>query len=431
MFGGSARVSRMIESSMVVTLLCIAILAATVFPFPHQVAHADGERKSFPQQVKYAGILKPNHVTQSELNKAVSTYYDYWKSKYLKKDLASLSGGYYVQSNIAGDNEGYTVLGSSEGQGLGMVITVLMAGYDPDAQTIYNGLLKTAKAYRSSENENLMGRVVADAISAQGHFSSAISGDLNIAYSLILAHNQWGSKGNNNYLAEATNRISKGIKASTSEVDTMLGHLSNNSFYDFIGDQAWINVINNPSLISTGVVNSSDQNVVNTRWDELINKHEDGISDSYNLLNMLYISGNGWVPSADSIPPVVSLSKDKPAVSSTNEGIGFEASRAFDNNHMTRWASAGGSDPEWIFVDLGSVQSIHNVKLKWEDAFATQYAVQISTDSLHWTDVYRASNGDGGLDEITFQAQSGRYVRLYCTAKGTSHGYSIYEFEVY
>ncbi|GGH19501.1 glycosyl hydrolase family 8 [Paenibacillus segetis] len=431
MFGGSARVSKMIEKSMMVTLICIAILATTVFPFPHQVAHADGATRSFPQQSKYAEIMKPNHNTQYELNMAVSTYYDYWKSKYLKKDLTSLSGGYYVQSNITGDNEGYTALGSSEGQGLGMIITVLMAGYDPDAQTIYNGLLKTAKTFRSSENEYLMGSIIADAISAQGHFSAAISGDLNIAYSLILAHNQWGSKGNINYLAEANNRISKGIKASTSKVDSLLGHWSDNELYYFVGDQAWINVINDSSFISTGTVNGSDQNKVNTTWNVMKNKHKDGISDSHNLLNMLYISGNGWVPSADTVPSMVNLAKDKPAISSTNIGIGFEASRAFDSNYMTRWASAGGNDPEWIFVDLGSVQSIHRVKLKWEDAYATQYAIQVSSDSLHWTDVYSTSNGDGGADEITFQAQSGRYVRLYCTAKGASQGYSVYEFEVY
>ena len=38
-----------------------------------------------------------------------------------------------------------------------------------------------------------MGWVVADSKKAQGHFDSATDGDLDIAYSLLLAHKQWGS----------------------------------------------------------------------------------------------------------------------------------------------------------------------------------------------------------------------------------------------
>lgn len=84
-----------------------------------------------------------------------------------------------------------------------MVITVLMAGYDTNSRTIYDGLFKTARAFKSSNNPNLMGWVVADSTGAQGHFGSATDGDLDIAYSLILADRQWGSTGTINYLAEA------------------------------------------------------------------------------------------------------------------------------------------------------------------------------------------------------------------------------------
>ena len=40
-----------------------------------------------------------------------------------------------------------------------------------------------------------MGWVVADSKST-GHFDSATDGDLDIAYSLLLAHKQWGSQWN-------------------------------------------------------------------------------------------------------------------------------------------------------------------------------------------------------------------------------------------
>ena len=51
-------------------------------------------------------------------------------------------------------------------------------------------------------------------VKAQGHFDSATDGDLDIAYSLLLAHKQWGSNGTVNYLKEAQDMITKGIKAS-------------------------------------------------------------------------------------------------------------------------------------------------------------------------------------------------------------------------
>lgn len=218
------------------------------------------QNKPFPQEVNYPNCIKPSNVTQSAMNSSVSGYYDYWKDNYLKNDLTSLPGGYYVKGEITGNPDGYNPLGSSEGQGYGMIITALMAGYDANAQTIFNGLLKTAKAYKSSTNSNLMGWVVADAASAQGHFGSATDGDLDIAYSLILAHHQWGSSGAVNYLNEAKNTISNGIKASyvtndfrlnlgdwqnktttnTRPSDWTLSHFS--AFHEVTNDATWTRV---------------------------------------------------------------------------------------------------------------------------------------------------------------------------------------------
>ncbi|WP_334073363.1 MULTISPECIES: discoidin domain-containing protein [Paenibacillus] len=122
-------------------------------------------------------------------------------------------------------------------------------------------------------------------------------------------------------------------------------------------------------------------------------------------------------------------------MSSSIEGMGFEAGKAFDGNLVSRWASNEGTDPEWIYVDLGSVQSVSGVKLKWEDAHATQFKIQVSSETggnpVNWTDVATVTNGDGGEDSFTFAPQNARYVRMYGTQRGTSYGYSLYEFEVY
>ncbi|SFO53515.1 Por secretion system C-terminal sorting domain-containing protein [Chitinophaga sp. YR627] len=223
----------------------------------------EAQNKPFPQAITYPNCIKPNNVTQAAMNTSVASYYDYWKAKYLKNNLSSLPGGYYIRGEISGDAEGFVPLGTSEGHGYGMVITALMAGHDPNAKTIYDGLFKTARAFHSSINNNLMGWVVADATGAQGHFDSATDGDIDIAYSLILAHYQWGSNGSINYLNEAKKMITNGLKAAnltstnrlnlgdwdaksalnTRPSDWMLSHLR--AFYNETGDAAWLNLINN------------------------------------------------------------------------------------------------------------------------------------------------------------------------------------------
>ncbi|GGG54014.1 hypothetical protein GCM10010918_03530 [Paenibacillus radicis (ex Gao et al. 2016)] len=639
-----------------VALLCLTMLVTLLgAPAPFQnKAHAAGELKPFPQQVSYPGIIKPNHVTQAAMNSAVASYYDYWKGKYVKNNLSSLPGGYYVKGDITGSAEGYTPLGTSEGQGYGMVITALMAGYDANARTIYDGMFKTARAFKSSTNANLMGWVVADSSSAQGHFSSATDGDLDIAYSLILADRQWGSGGTINYLEEAKKMITNGIKASnvttnnrlnlgdwdsksalnTRPSDWMLSHLR--AFHEVTGDQTWLNVINNlysvytqfsntyssttglisdfvvdnppkpapqnyldefpetnqyfynasrvplrivmdyalygdtrgrdiankmavwikgntggspgnikdgyqlngtasgsyatavfvSPFISAATTNTAHQAWVNSGWDWMKNKKESYFSDSYNLLNMLFISGNWWKPTAGSTPtdtqaPTApsnltatavsgsqinlswtastdnvgvtgyrvfrgstqvgtpsgttysdtgltastaysytvkaidaagnlspnsntatatttsapstgtNLALNKTATASSVEGTGFEANKATDGNSSTRWASNEGSNNEWIYVDLGSTKSVNRVKLNWEAAYGKSYKIQVSDNTSSWTDAYSTTTGDGGIDDLTFTAKSGRYVRVLCSARGTAYGYSLYDFEVY
>jgi len=42
-------------------------------------------RRPFPQHVAYTpGILKPNQVSQSEMDAAVITHYDAWKANHIK-----------------------------------------------------------------------------------------------------------------------------------------------------------------------------------------------------------------------------------------------------------------------------------------------------------------------------------------------------------
>jgi len=106
------------------------------------------------------------------------------------------------------------------------------------------------------------------------------------------------------------------------------------------------------------------------------------------------------------------------------------ADKAFDNDPQTRWSSVF-SDPQWIYADLGSTKPIKRISLDWEAAYGKSYSIQTSNDAVNWTTIYSTTSGDGGIDDITGLNASGRYVRMYGTQRGTSYGYSLWEFKIY
>ena len=127
--------------------------------------------------------------------------------------------------------------------------------------------------------------------------------------------------------------------------------------------------------------------------------------------------------------PSGNLALNKPVTaSSVQSGLSAEAS--VDGEAGTRWGS-DWSDPQWIYVDLGSVMPVNRVVLNWEAAYGKSYKIQVSTDAENWTDVFSTTSGDGGIDDIVFQSINARYVRMYGTERGTGYGYSLWEFEVY
>ncbi|QFZ22148.1 discoidin domain-containing protein [Saccharothrix syringae] len=114
--------------------------------------------------------------------------------------------------------------------------------------------------------------------------------------------------------------------------------------------------------------------------------------------------------------------------SSVETGSPFTAASAVDGNPGTRWSSAFG-DPQWLRVDLGTTREVCGATLTWEAAYATAYQVQVSADGNAWTTVFSTTTGTGGTQDITFTG-TGRYVRLYATARATQYGVSLWEFAV-
>ncbi|MWC30984.1 hypothetical protein GON22_23115 [Paenibacillus sp. MMS18-CY102] len=125
------------------------------------------------------------------------------------------------------------------------------------------------------------------------------------------------------------------------------------------------------------------------------------------------------------------LSLRKPVLASSTEGANM-TERAVDGNISSRWASVWQMDPQWIYVDLGSVANINRVYLSWEGAYAKAYKVQVSNDANTWTDIYSTTTGTGGINDLTNLSGSGRYVRVLCQQRALADfGFSLYEFQVY
>ena len=123
------------------------------------------------------------------------------------------------------------------------------------------------------------------------------------------------------------------------------------------------------------------------------------------------------------------IAVSQPSAASSLESSSYPAAAAFDGDITSRWSSAF-SDPQWIEVDLGSVQNLARVRLIWEYAFALSYDVQLSTDNTTWTNVYGTTNGPGSINDLAVLG-AGRYVRMYAAERATPYGDSLWEFEVY
>jgi hypothetical protein len=125
------------------------------------------------------------------------------------------------------------------------------------------------------------------------------------------------------------------------------------------------------------------------------------------------------------------LALNQPVFASSIECSPFSAANAVDGDSGTRWSSQF-SDPQWIYVDLGSTFAISEVKLNWENAAGKDYQIQVSSDAANWTTIYSVTgNTTSGVHDYTDLSGTGRYVRMYGTARTTQYGYSLYDFSVY
>jgi endoglucanase Acf2 len=151
----------------------------------------------------------------------------------------------------------------------------------------------------------------------------------------------------------------------------------------------------------------------------------------------LRVTDNGGLTGSDDVNVVVNsspsgtnLALNKTTTVSSTENAGTPGAAAVDGNAGTRWSSLW-TDPQWIYVDLAGTYSVNRVKITWETALGKDYLVQISPNASTWTTLKTVSGNTALVNDHIGLAATGRYVRVYGTARGTQWGYSIWELEVY
>jgi len=176
-----------------------------------------------------AGIL-PTSASAEQMDAVIRRSYDAWKVRNVGGQ-PGVPGGTAVRP-------GGTL---SEGQGYGMLLVVLMAGHDPQARELFDGMLATVRArpaYNVPESRGgrylMEWRLEGDGSSGGGGWN-ALDGDLDIAMALLMADRQWGSGGKWDYKQEAIHTINAMASWNMRQDGTTMGlgagHVSRTSDY--------------------------------------------------------------------------------------------------------------------------------------------------------------------------------------------------------
>ncbi|MEU2077238.1 glycosyl hydrolase family 8 [Streptomyces sp. NPDC013489] len=224
-----------------------------------------------------AGMLKPSG-SQATLDQKVVDYYNRWKSAFVRQNCGN--GWYQIISPDA--DHPYV----AEAQGYGMVVAATMAGADPDAKKIFDGLVKWKIDHPSAINPNLLAAEQDVNCRSVNGGDGATDGDMDVAYGLLLADKQWGSTGTYNYKDLALKHIAA-IKKDELNPTTKLLKLGD---WSSAGDQYYY--ITRTSDWMVDHFRAFRTASGDTTWDAVRTAHQTQIS----RLQSTYASGTGLLP---------------------------------------------------------------------------------------------------------------------------------------
>ena len=145
-------------------------------------------------------------------------------------------------------------------------------------------------------------------------------------------------------------------------------------------------------------------------------------------------SGFATVTVATATPSGTNLALNKPTTASSSyNNTTFGPQMATDNDPInTRWCASGGTNGQWLRVDLGAVYNLTATQVKWESNGVWQYKIEVSLDGNTWTlAVDRTANTAPQQTYNDNTSVQGRYVRITSTTNQPGHWMSIYDFEVF
>lgn len=126
----------------------------------------------------------------------------------------------------------------------------------------------------------------------------------------------------------------------------------------------------------------------------------------------------------------VDLVRTGTASSSGDETPDFPASAASDGDPATRWSSPV-EDGAWWQTELAEPVRLGQVVLRWQDAYASRYRVQVSADGRTWRTAATVRDGRGGRESVRMDAKDTRFIRVQGDGRATEFGYSLWSVEAY
>ena len=161
------------------------------------------------------------------------------------------------------------------------------------------------------------------------------------------------------------------------------------------------------------------------------------------LILMVAACSQPQTPTAAQLTPQAlgpNLALNRPAVASSYEDGSstgpYRAELATDGDVNSRWASVFRTEDQWLYVDLGSVQTVGTVLVTWEAAYATRYRVDVANDLGSWRTVRTVDKNtyaNNTPDTVTLpENTSARYIRIWGLSRALEpYGYSVKELGVY
>ena len=202
--------------------------AQVTFPFPQR--QVDRERQMLPTQ------------PEEELDKEIREAYRDWLSVYLLPDAEPVRA--FLRTGVARNWMRYQVTATSFGQAIAMLVSVLVAGEDPQAQAQFDRILAFCLSHSSGNVPDLMSwQVMPDVVPGR-----RLDADLNaepwIAFALLAAQAQWGRSERFQYEILARRRLEALLSlyqqaAQTEPQALVYSPTFYQLFAQVTGDQAW------------------------------------------------------------------------------------------------------------------------------------------------------------------------------------------------